>query len=122
MASSPSAPAFLTWEMLLCESVKYFPIETVSSLLRDHPGINVNWADRFDQRTPLHIASRKGYVEVVKLLLAHHAIDVNMKNIQGQTPFELACANGHVGVVKVLLKDPRVDISQDDDHGRTPLW
>ena len=92
----------------------------VSSLLRDHPKIDVNWADH-NQWTPLHVASFLGHVEVAKLLLAHPDINVNLKNESGQTPFLSGCGNGHVSVVRVLLKDPRVDVTLDDD-GRTPLW
>ena len=92
----------------------------VSSLLRDHPDINVNLENH--QWTPLHVASYKGCVEVVKLLLAHPNINVNLKNANGQTPFSLGCVGGHVPIVRLLLKDPRVDITLDDKDGRTPLW
>ena len=54
----------------------------VSSLLRDNPGIDVNWANEY-QWTPLHVASHKGHVEIVKLLLAHPDISVNLKNGSG---------------------------------------
>ena len=86
-----------------------------SRLLRDHPKIDVNWADH-NQWTPLHVAS----FLVAKLLLAHPDINVNLKNESGQTPFYLV-GNGHVSVVRVLLKDPRVDVTLDN-KGRTPLW
>ena len=51
-------------------AAQYGRVSEVSSLLRDHPEINVNWQDN-TQWTPLHIASLNGHVEVVKLLLAH---------------------------------------------------
>ena len=56
----------------------------VSSLLRDHPDIDVNWTIS-DKWTALHAASYNGYVEVVKLLLAHPDIDVNVKEWGGRT-------------------------------------
>ena len=68
----------------------------VSSLLRDHPEINVNWADDEFCQAPLHAASINGHVEVVKLLLAHPDIDVNLKYEYGETPFSKGCQNGHV--------------------------
>ena len=49
----------------------------VSSLLRDHPEINVNWAYYY-QETALHIASLNGHAEVVKLLLAHPNIQCQL--------------------------------------------
>ena len=95
----------------------------VSSLLRDHPEINVNWTNPgFYQFAALHSASRWDDVEVVKLLLAHPNINVNLQSIDGQTPLSKGCENGKVSVVRVMLKDPRVDITLDDNDGRTPLW
>jgi len=41
--------------------------EEVLSLLRDNPGLDVNWAD-YKLWTALHFASWHGHVEVVKLL------------------------------------------------------
>ena len=93
----------------------------VWSLLRDHPGLNVNCTKR-PRPTALHIASVHGHVEVVKLLLAHPNINVNVKNNDGKTPFLLGCQYGKVSVVEVLLKDFRVDISLRDDGDRTALW
>jgi len=52
------------------------------------------------------MASCYDQIEVVKLLLAHPAIDVNVKNRGGCTPFYYACAGGHLSVIELLLKDP----------------
>ena len=93
----------------------------VSSLLRDHPEIKVNWTNSI-QWTALHAASYKGRVEAVKLLLAHPDISVNLKNRDGRTPLSLGCCNGRLSVVEVLLKDPRIDATLDDNDGCTPLW
>ena len=93
----------------------------VSSLLRDHPEINVNWTNGF-RWAPLHIASFRSNVEVVKLLLAHPNIIVNGQDVNGSTPFLLGCWNGHVSVVRALLKDPRVNVTLEDNYGCTPLW
>jgi len=43
-------------------------ISEASSLLIDHPDINVNWTNN-NQWTPLHVASYNGHSKVVKLLL-----------------------------------------------------
>jgi len=94
----------------------------VRSLLRDHPNLDVNLGYSGDHWTALHVASREGYVEVVKLLLAHPHIHVNVQNGLGQTPLMNSCNNGQAGVVQLLLKDPRVDVTLDDSNGRTPLW
>ena len=96
-------------------------VSEVSSLLRDHPEINVNFAANTEW-TPLHASSFHDHVEVVKLLLAHPNINVNVKSTSGLTPLSLCCESGHVGVVRLLLKDPRVDVTSDDNNGCTPLW
>ena len=62
-------------------------VSEVSSLLRDHPEINVNWRNpNLNRCTPLSAASLSGHVEVIKLLLAHPDMNVNVKDWKGQTP------------------------------------
>ena len=97
-------------------------VSEVSSLLRDHSDINVNWCEEWSKWTPLHTASSHGHVQVAKLLLAHPNINVNLKSSGGQTPLSLGCGRGKVSVVQLLLKDPRVDVTLEDDSGCTPLW
>ena len=93
------------------------------SILKDHPGLDVNWNGCGNGWTYLlHLASFKGHVEIVKLLLAHPDIDIHLQDFMGQTPFSMSCDSGRFSIVKVFLKDLRVDISQDDDYGCTPLW
>ena len=94
----------------------------VSTLLKNHPDLDVNSATGNDQATALHWASDYGHVEVVKLLLAHPNISVNVKNTFGITPFSYAVTHGHVLVVRELLKDPRVDVKLAEERGCTPLW
>jgi len=98
-------------------------VEEVLSVLKDNPRINVNWPSKSEfQRTALHAASLRGHLEVIKVLLAHRYIDVNVRSNNGQTPFSFACGNGHIPVVRVLLNDPRVDVALQDNWRRTPLW
>ena len=55
-------------EKKLCDAAEKGRASVVSSLLRDHPEINVNWTNE-DEWTALYIASSNGRAEVVKLLL-----------------------------------------------------
>ena len=98
-------------------------VSAVLSLLCDHPGLNVNWENKQTHSwTALHFASLHDRIEVVKLLLAHPRINVNVRDKYRQTPFLLGCANGAVSVARLLLKDPRVDITLCDYYECTPLW
>ena len=92
--------------------------EVASLLLTD---LDVNWSN-LSGCTALHWASQMGHTEVVKLLLAHPHINVNVQCYFGQTPVAFACERGHLSAVKVLLSDPRVNMTVGDHEGATPLW
>ena len=73
-------------------------------------------------QTPLHIASNKGHLKIVNLLLQAHA-DPNVRDIDGATPLYSASLQGHIAIVRQLLEahaDPNIPTSQD--QGRTPLY
>ena len=96
-------------------------VEEVEALLRDNPGLDVNWLDS-NSRTPLHCAADGGHSEIVKLFLAHPMINVNIQSLlTRQTPACLCCENGWVEVVRLFLKDPRTTFA-DDNGGCSPLW
>ncbi|KAB2570781.1 Histone-lysine N-methyltransferase EHMT1 [Lasiodiplodia theobromae] len=85
---------------------------------------HTNEFDRKDPhtgRTPLATAAAHGNVEVVQLLLASAAVDIEARDADGRTPLALAAGGGHTEVVKFLLERAAVDIEAGDDDGRTPL-
>jgi ankyrin repeat protein len=51
-------------------------------------GANIKRKD-YNDNTPLHTASKAGYIQIIKLLLTHGA-DKTVKNRQGKTPADLA--------------------------------
>ena len=53
--------------------------------------------------TPLHLAARRGYDEIVKVLLDQPNVDVNAKDGSGKTPLHLAASEGHRKICQVLL-------------------
>ena len=104
-------------------------LEVVKELLA-HPQINVNQGHNFDEKpdknpviprtlvqlfelfgkTPLHAASLKGHVAVVKELLAQPNIHVNHR-FPCKSPLYAASHNGHVGVARELLALPQIDVN-----------
>jgi hypothetical protein len=109
-------------EQQLYHAIWYNHDKEAVALLRAHPDLDVNWKDQ-NGWTALHQASSYwGHLEVVKLLLDHPFINVNVQTNAGATPFLLCCSNRNLPVVQVLLKDPRVDITLATNSGRTPLW
>src|SRR6185503_9095679 len=79
-------------------------IEQVEYLLRFvDPSIN-NW--------PIRIASQKGHIDIVRLLLEDTRVDPS--EFDNQALYN-ACSYHHLKVVKLLLTDPRVDPSTQNN-------
>jgi cytohesin len=76
--------------------------------LLDH-GYDVNTRGS-EQETPLSLAVKKGYMEVVSLLLRQQNIDINA-GIGGITPIWLATRYGRDDVARRLLTIPDLDVN-----------
>ncbi|CAG9759668.1 unnamed protein product [Ceutorhynchus assimilis] len=74
--------------------------------------------------TPLHIAAKNGYNDIVTLLLDHtsttYSVDVNFKNSSGTTALHLAAEFAYSKVVKTLLNHG-ADINCKDNGDNAPL-
>ncbi|KAH0560354.1 ankyrin repeat domain-containing protein 54-like [Cotesia glomerata] len=70
-------------------------------------------------RSPLHLASCRGFTEIVKLLLDYGA-DPNQTDCIGNTPLHLAAVTSKISVVTLLLK-AGTDVLSSDRHGYNPL-
>lgn len=81
----------------LYEACKSGDIKKVRELIRK--GVNVNEKSDVIEDTALLIASRKGYFDIVKLLIENGA-DVNLN-----TPIRDAIMNGHYDIVKLLMEN-----------------
>ncbi len=92
---------------------------SIVALLLDQPNIEVDSIDQ-DNITPLHIASSRGHLEVVKLLVGKKA-QVNSRTKNRSTPFYLACQEGHVEVARYLFgKGAHLEAHHND--GSTALY
>lgn len=66
-------------------------------------GADVNAKDTPMKYTPLHIAARKGYTEVVNVLIRGGA-DVNSRDRFGNTPLHLAASEKRLETAQALVK------------------
>ena len=69
---------------------------------------------------PLHLASKKGHIEIVKLLIDNGA-ELEARMTDGTTPLHLASLHNQLPVVELLLAKG-VNINVEKESGRTPLY
>ena len=74
---------------------------------------NIDW-------TPLFTASRRGHVDVARVLLEYGA-DINAQDIHGQTPLHWPSQEGHLEVVQLLLEHGATLNVQARHNNQTPL-
>jgi ankyrin repeat protein len=93
-------------------------IRIVRRLLERGANVDVEYAIG----TSLHFAVCKNNLELVNLLLEHHA-QINKKGAKGCTPLRVACgsANIDIRIVRRLL-DSGAAVDVEGDGGQTPLY
>lgn len=78
---------------------------------------NIKFTERI--QTPLLISAQLGYLEIIKLLLAHKNIDPNLQNDEGCAPLMKAAEYGRVEVIKILLESKDIDPNIKDKKNET---
>jgi len=68
-----------------------------------------------DESSPLHLASRRGHVDLARMLIDRGA-NVSAQMNDGSTPLHLASENGHVDVARMLV-DRGADVSAQKKDG-----
>ena len=77
-------------------------------ILEENPGLDINWQHpSYSNRTSLHVTAELGLHKIVKIILAHPLINVNILDEEGLTALSLACEEGNTEVVRLLCEDPR---------------
>lgn len=102
----------LTWDSPLLHALYKNNIELVKMLLE--------WGANPHQggygESTLHIAVRVGNLEIVKLLVEDHHVDLHEKDGCGYSPLHIAITGDNVGTVKYLLSkgaDPNDTVGDD---------
>jgi hypothetical protein len=92
----------------------------VAKILRENPGININWKTSYNCSF-LWAACLYDQPEIVSLLLSLPDIEVNQCNPYKTTPFMMACNHSSFECAKVLLDDPRTNLLLASYEGHTCL-
>ncbi|MCP5491888.1 MAG: ankyrin repeat domain-containing protein [Chlamydiales bacterium] len=91
--------------------------ELVIALLTYGADPNIKWG--LFERSVLHYAVKRGYKDIVNVLLDNGS-NIGAKDNDGQTPLHLAVANGRNDIALLLL-DKGANIEAKDIRGQTPL-
>ncbi|KAN0133417.1 Ankyrin repeat-containing domain protein [Lactarius tabidus] len=91
-------------------------VDTVLELLQQ--GADKYVLDRFDQ-SPLHNASRYGYLDLVEVLL-EAGVEVNLRNSGDETPLDVSLYSGNDDVAHFLI-ERGANVHRRDERGQTPL-
>lgn len=74
-------------------------------------GAPPNCRDLVSDDTPLHIAIRRDYTNIVELLLQTENIDINARNNAGDTPMMLTCKKGRADIARLLVNTGFLEIN-----------
>ena len=97
----------------------FFNMHDIATFLIVEHSQDVNARGFMREDTPLHISSRRGHVEITRVLLEHGA-DREARDEHDYNPLEQAAEMGHVELVQVLL-EYGADANARDKSGYTPL-
>jgi hypothetical protein len=88
-------------------ALSYGNVDEVSQILGEFP--DAIHLENSMRQSALHLACFYRYPEIVRLLLLHPGINVNVTCKNGWTAFMEACYHNSVDCAKILLTDSRVD-------------
>ena len=100
-------------------------VETVRELiLSKNDEIDVNKALEDNIATGLYETAKRGYIEIVQLLVREGQADVNKARTDcGATPLFIAAQHGHLEIVQFLVREGQADVNKaTTGRGATPLY
>lgn len=116
LCGCPDCVKVITNGDLLCKTIEKGDTETTVWLIKN--GANVN-SFICNGISPLHVASREGYADIVSILLEHNA-HIDIHDYDRRNALFYACENGHIDVIKILLKNGS-NIAKTGYGDMTPL-
>jgi ankyrin repeat protein len=91
----------------------YNPSNVVYDIILNNPNIDPNAPYFFDRYTFLLFAIEFNNITLLKYLINHQLVNVNLGLKNNDTAIELAAKKGNVDAVKLLLESPRFKMSND---------
>ena len=82
-------------------AARYNQLDVVISLM-NHPRIDLNVQDRYDNYTALHIAVLYNHHAIVSQLLSDDKMDASLKDDDNETALKHAIVWGHAECVTIL--------------------
>jgi len=103
------------------QSACYYGVVPAVKKLMNERKVNINCRNA-NNTTGLHLASRRGHSNVVRLLLTHPLIETDIRNCNRESPFFVAITNNNVEIARLLLlKDPNIDMTISNDYNENVL-
>lgn len=106
--------------MDILQAIRNNNITRVKELLDS--GVIDSYLLNYSLNYSLDIAFLENKIEIAKLLLSRHDINVNLQDKEGQTPLYRACYYGRTEVVQLLLEQPNINVNIQNTYGETPLY
>jgi ankyrin repeat protein len=102
----------------IIQTTKESNLEKIKGLLEKDPGL-VNFKDKRNC-TPLHYASSRGKIEIVKYLISKGA-DLSARDVDGDTPLHWAATDGHLDIIKLLI-GKGADFDSRNNRNKPPFY
>ncbi len=106
---------------LLFSNIPSTPPLSQDETLRRKQELILNLRD-YKDNTLLHVASRRGKLDIVKLLTDTLGLDPNCTNLNDKSCLQIAAESGQLIVVRYLIEETGSDLSLIDKEGRCPSY
>jgi len=97
-------------------------IEDVQSLLSKGADVNAEAFEIMGRTHPLHVATARGYYDIVELLASQDGCDINKQDSYGSTPLHLAVKNEHHDIIRFLVDRRAKKDIQNYECEDPPFW
>lgn len=112
------------WTPLHC-AASFGHVQRARQLLDLHTSVAYATTENDEKNTALHIATKRGHVEIVTCIISEYPTCADLVNGKGQNVLHVAAENKQHEVIKFILQSPflltRSLINQEDNEGNTPL-